>query len=423
MKHHLHKLLDYIQRHTKTDSRYLAKGGFWLMVSYGVQVGFGIITTIVLANVLTKDTLGTYQYVLATAGILSVFTLSGLGQAITRGVARGNDGLLRSGVRAKLKWSVGIVLASATVAGYYFIQGNLELGLAFLVVGACAPFIESFRLFESFLFGKEAFRDSVLLGAWRKPLPLVTIITTAYFYPEPLALITAYFLSNALSLTLVYWRVLKKYQPPDEDDAETLHYSKHLTVLRMLSVTANHADKVLVWHFLGPAAVATFTIAQFATRYSGGLLNTVSALALPRLSKRDLPTLQKTLPRKVLLFTGFMALGTAVYIALAPLVFTLVFPEYTDAALLSQALALGFLFVPRGVYGKALTAHMRTKEQYVLGIAQPVMKLGLLATLIPLFQLWGAVAATLLAGLFGAVVAYTLFKQVSVTAESAAVEQ
>ena len=64
-------------------------------------------------------------------------------------------------------------------------------------------FIESFKMYENFLYGKEAFKDSVTLGAWRKPLPLIATVITAFLYPEPLALVAAYFASNALSFFLV----------------------------------------------------------------------------------------------------------------------------------------------------------------------------------------------------------------------------
>jgi len=407
----MQRLLNYLQQLLRIDVRSTLRSGSWLSLNYGVQIGVGVITTVALANLLSKESLGTYQYIIAVAGVLSIFTLTGLGTAITRGVALGHEGLLRSSVWLKLKWSIGIVLTSAAVAAYYLYNGNFELGLAFLIVGACAPFIESFKLYENYLHGKEAFRDTVLLGAWRKPLPLLATVATAWFYPEPLALIAAYFLSNAISLALVYFSVIKKYNPPSESHAETVTYSKHLSVFRGIGMLAGHADKLLIWHFLGPVAVASFTIAQFATRYSGVFLNTLSALALPRFSKTELPTLQKTLPRKVSLLTGLMVLAAIGYVAVAPIIFPIIFPKYPESILISQVLAISFLFIPRSLYLQALTAHAQTKAQYVLSIVTPVTHIILLVALIPLYGIWGAVLTPLIGGLLNMIMAYALFKR------------
>lgn len=395
VKDRLRETLLFAQRYTKTDMLYLAHGGFWVMLSYGIQVGTGVVTTIALANLLPKESFGTYQFVLSVASVLSVMTLSGLGVAITRAVARGNDGVLRSGVRTKLKWSTGIVLTSGAVSLYYYLNGNSALATAFLFVGAFAPFIESFKLYQNYLQGKEQFKDGVLLGAWRKPLPLIALIVTALLTHDVVVLVLVYFLSNVISYASVYFAVIQKYQPPDTNDAETLSISKHQSALRIMGHIGQHADKILIWHFLGAAAVAHFTIAQLTARYSGGMLNTLSAIVLPKVSKRDLATLKQTLPRKVWLFTALMAIGTCIYILVIPFVFPLVFPEYLESILLSQVLAASFLFMPRKVYTQVLIAHKQTRAQYILAISMTSVKLILLYTLLSLYGIWGAVFAIL----------------------------
>lgn len=411
MRTHLKKQLAALQRYTKTDMTYLTKGGFWVSMSYFIQVGTGVLSTIALANLLPKETLGTYQFILAIAAILSVLTLSGLGTAITRAVAQGHDGMLRSGVRTKFKWSIGIVVASGATALYYYVAGNNMFALAFLIVGACAPFIESFKLYVNFLHGKEAFKDNTLLGAWRKPLPLLATVLTAYFSNDILLLVFVYFFSNTISFTAVYYSVINKYKPPLQHNGETVAYSKHLTVFRIISRVANNADKILIWHFLGSAMVANFAIAQFATRYSGGILDSLSALVLPKLAKRDLAILQQTLPRKVFLFTCLMFVGALAYTLLVPYLFKYIFPDYLDSVGLAQLLAVTFLFLPRSVYGKALTAHKQLRSQYTLAIVLPCIKIALLTILLPIFDIWGAVYALILSDAVGAITLYTFFKR------------
>ncbi len=411
MKKRLIKILRWSEQYTKTDMVYLAHGGFWTMLGYAVQVLGGIIITVALANLIPRETYGTYQFVISTAAVLGVFTLTGMGSAINRAVAQGKPGTFRSGIRTKLKWSIGIVLASGAVAGYYFYQGNDLLGYAFLIAGATTPLIDSFRMYDYFLNGQRRFKEAAILGSIRKLFPIVAILIALTLTDNVLILLATHFVSNAFSFLLMYGVVVYRHRPPVEADADAVGFSKHLSVIAIFSKAASHADKILIWHFLGAISVAIFTVAQLATRYSGSLLNTLSGIALPKLATRDLPTLQRTLPRKVLLFSGVMAIATMLYIALAPFVFDILFPEYPASVAISQALALTLLFIPRSLYSKALTAHACTRELYLLGIINPTIKLTALAICLPLFGLWGAVYAFIISGALEALVVYTLFKR------------
>jgi len=398
-----------LQKFFRTDLTYLAKGGFWLSVSYFLQIGVGLVTITVVANMVPKSVFGTYQFVLAMAGILSVCTLSGIQKAVTRSVAHGNDGILPYAVYTKMRWNLIIVGLSGCIAAYYGLQDNLTLAYSFLIVGACSPFIESFKLYNSFLHGKEAFRDSTLLGFWRKPLPLVTICITAFYTDSVVALVAAYFLSSAISYVAIYLSVIKKYKPAYTPDPEALTYSKHLSVITVIGQIAQHADKIILWQVMGSIAVAGYSIAQLTTKYAGGLLNVFSVLAFPKISKRDLPTLQRTLPRKVFLFMGVMLAFVIVYVLLAPFVFALLFPEYPEAVLISQLLALGLIFLPQSLFGTVFTAHMQVRTQYTLGVALPVLKLLLLVLLVPTYEIFGVVAATLIAETVSFFVRYYYF--------------
>ena len=411
MQQQLLQLLRWSERYTKTDMVYLAYGGFWTMLGYAIQVLGGIIITVALANLIPRETYGTYQFVISTASILGVFTLTGMGTAINRAVSQGKPGAFRSGVRTKLKWSLGIIVASGAVASYYFYQGNDTLGYAFLIAGAATPLIDSFRMYNYFLNGQRRFKEAAVLGSIRKLLPIVAILTSLTLTNNVLILLATHFVSNALSFLLMYGVVIYRHHPPIDADADAVGFSKHLSIIALFSRAASHADKILIWHFLGAAAVAVFTVAQLATRYSGSFLNTLSGIALPKLATRDLSTLQQTLPRKVLLFSAVMALAAVLYILLAPFVFALLFPEYPESVLLSQVLALTLLFIPRSLYTKALTAHACTRELYLLGIINPASKLTLLAILLPLYGLWGAVYAFIISGAIEMVVVYVLFKR------------
>jgi O-antigen/teichoic acid export membrane protein len=407
----LNQLLHKLQYVLKTDVHYLLKGGFWVSTSFVIQVTSGLILTIALANWLSKEALGTYQYILALAGIISVFTLSGTGKAITRSVAKGDEGAFRQSVGVVLKWNMLIAATSTSIALYYFLNGNIELGVSFLIVAIFAPIIEAFKLYQSYLQGKEAFRDGVMLGAWRKPLPLVAMIIGLYFTDTVAYLIFIYFFTNAISNVWVYNLVIKKYHPPKTAQSDLLSYSKHLSILAIVGRLAAQADKIILWQFVGPAAVAAFTIAQLATKYSGGAISAVTAVTLPKLAKRDLGTLQQTLPRKVFFFTVLMAVGALLYMLAIPPLFNLIFPDYDESILVAQLLGLSLIFLPRSIYAKALLAHEKIRYQYYLGVVIPIVSIGVMLILIPTHGILGAAYAALLNECILALTSYYLFKK------------
>ena len=393
----------------RTDTAYLFKSGSWNILNFLMTVGFGVLTTIALANWLPKNILGTYQFILAIASILAVCTLSGVGTAIVRSVARGEEGMFRYGFRLKLKWSVIIVIISGVIATYYYLMGDVTLATAFLIVGVATPLIESFRLYEDYLRGKEAFKQTVTLGFWRKPIPLLAVAAAAYFSNDVLVLIAAYFISHTVSYGLVYFQVVKKYRPPVKKSASALTLSAHLSVMRVITMITTNIDKIVIWHFLGPVAVASFTIAQVSTRYAGGTLNSLAAIALPKVARQDLKILQSTLPRKVAIFTLGMMFAALVYVLLVPLVFSVVFPQYPESVIIAQILSVFFILSPSKIFSQVLIAHDLLKAQYMIIITSPLTLMTSLWVLTPKYELLGAALSVVITGILVTILNYLFF--------------
>jgi O-antigen/teichoic acid export membrane protein len=388
---------------------YLVNGSFWGTGNYLITVGFGFLITIILANFVPKETLGTYQFILAVAGILAVCTLSGMGTAITKAVSQGKDGAYRYGAAQKLKWSSLIFVLSTVIGFYYFSNNNSALGVSFLIVGITTPFIESFKLYEDYLKGKEAFKELLTLGFWRKPIPLLTVGVSAVLSNDFTILLVSYFGGHLISYGIVYLQVHKKFKPGNQVDIDTIRLSKHLSVIRLLSQITSNLDKILLWHFLGPLAVASFSIAQISSRYASGVFNNIATIALPKVSKQDFRELQKTLPRKVGIFSIAMFVVALIYVALIPIIFQLVFPEYPESILIAQLLAVLFVLAPSKIFSQALVVHDQMRSQYKITIISYSVFAVLLWILIPRFEILGAAAAVIISSLVAAVLNYVIF--------------
>jgi len=192
---------------------YLAKGGFWLTLGQGVGAFLGLILAVAFANLVPKEIYGNYKFILSLASIIGAFTLTGMGIAITQSVARGFEGVLRTGFRTQLKWSIFIIIASLGGALYYFWSGNNTIAISLLIVGLFSPLMIATRLYGSFLTGKKEFRTGTFYGMFRNVIPVISLLTTLAFTYNPIVLVFVYFLSRTATNTFFYLRTLQKYKP------------------------------------------------------------------------------------------------------------------------------------------------------------------------------------------------------------------
>ena len=102
----LQRILNWSEKYTKTDMTYLAKGGFWLLLSQVLlfALSFGLLW--VFANYLDPEVYGQYRFFTTAVGLLAIASLPGMHTATIRAVARGYSGLLPQILHTRLRWSV-----------------------------------------------------------------------------------------------------------------------------------------------------------------------------------------------------------------------------------------------------------------------------------------------------------------------------
>lgn len=393
----------------RTDTRYLATGGFWLFLGKGVDIVSGLILAVAFANLLPLEIFGTYQFILSMAAVAGAFTLTRMNTAIAQAVSRDFEGSFRVGVFTKLKWSLGIAAVSIAIALYYFINDNYTLGLSMLIVGAFSPFLESFKLYNAFLVGKQEFRTSVLFGIWRKLIPLLAIVCTILLTDNVITLVLVYFLAHVLVVVILYWQVVRIYQPKQKADPLTVNYSKHLSATDFLSVLSTNLDKILVFHYLGAAQLAIYSFALMPVKQLHSVSGVLQTLTLPKFSTRNIEEIKDTLPRKAFILFVVMSLVVIAYILAAPFLYGWFFPQYIDSIFFSQVVALMLLSIPAIMLGQVFVAHRRKKEIYTVGISISLLRIILILILLPLYGIWGAIAVKLLVHAFDAALESYLF--------------
>jgi len=390
---------------------YLARGGFWLTLGQVVASASGFLLAIAFANLLPKETYGEYKYILSIVGLLSIPTLSGMSNALIRSVARGYEGSLIPAVRTKIKWGFLGGVAALALAGYYFYNDNTTLTFAFLIAGLFIPFHQAAQVNAALLNGRKLFDQSTKYKIISSIITTGGLIATVFFTQNIILIIISYFIINTISRFVLLAIIIKKFKPNKNTEKDTILLGKHLSFVQVLNTIAGQLDKILIWHFLGAAEVAIYSFALAPPRQIRGLTKKIPPLAMPKLAQKDIPTLKKTLPGKVAKLALIVAAVTIIYITAAPFIYHIFFPEYLDSIKYSQIFALSLIVYAIAPIGTTFTAHARKKSIYLSNTITPLVNIALLLVLLPIYNIWGAIAALLITRYFHAVLTLLLFKK------------
>ncbi len=395
------KYLTWLQGYTKTDMVYLVKGSFWLGIGQFVSSGAAFLTSIAFANLLAPEVFGAYKYILSINSILLITTLAGMDSAITQSVARGYDGTLALGVRTKMKWGVLGSIISLAIALYYFFQGNMVFAIAFSITAVFVPFVESFDMFNSLLWGKKLFDVQTKYNVAKKVIALAAMIGVIFFTKELYIILSVYFLSIVLPNLYLYYRIKKRYVENDNVDPESISYGKNLSGIYVISLLLGEFDKILVFHYVGAVDLAIYSLAIAPTDQIKGLLKNLNSLAMPQFSQRTVEEIKKGIWHKVWILGLTTTLLVAIYVALAPFFFQLFFPKYISSIHFSQILAISLIpIVLAGFIYTVLEAQKAQRQLYNYNLYSNIVNLIILFPLIYSFGIWGAVFSRLITRTF-----------------------
>ncbi|MBU6415502.1 oligosaccharide flippase family protein, partial [Patescibacteria group bacterium] len=254
VKRKLISLLLWSERYTKTDMLYLARSGAWLVLRRAVLMGSAFALALAFANLVSKETYGTYKYILSTVSILSTLTLSGMGTAIIQSVARGFDKTLIDGYKIKFKWDIIASIISLGLGIYYFANGNAAFAIVYWFFAALFPFWDAASHYDDYLQGKTDFKTSARFDALQQFALAVALIAAIFFYPEKFAVFVILWLVIQTFFTTWYYRKIKNLIPANAaSDPQAITYAKHLSVFSIITVVSDRLDNILIFQLLGPA--------------------------------------------------------------------------------------------------------------------------------------------------------------------------
>lgn len=375
LKEKTHSILRWSEKYIKTDMVYLAKGGFWLTSNQLVASASAFLLSIVFANLLPKEIFGLYKFILSITSILVISTLYGIDSSIMQATARGIEGDFKSGLKTKIRWGFIGAIASLAITGYYLIHHNYIFSLYFLIVAIFLPFYDTFGIYNSLLMGRKNFSKATQFGIVELTIELIILILAVLFYKNVAFLIFCYFFSRTIIKIYFYIRTLKKYPPNSNGDSNTITYGKHLSAMSVISGIAKYLDEILVFHFIGPAALATYALATAPAGQINGTLGQIKNLILPKYAQADHEKAKSGIIKKMIQFGGIILIITLIYILLAPILFKLIFPKYMESVFYSQVYAFTNISLIALIPSTFLQAKKEIKKLYTLNFVNPILNI------------------------------------------------
>lgn len=360
------QILRNLEKYTRTDMLYLAKGGFWVTLSQIILSVATLLLTIAFAHYLSKETYGQYKYIISVGSILKVFILSGIGVATLQSITKGYEGTLVYAFWQNIKWSFLFFIAAGIGSIYYFVNDNSVLGISLLIIGCFSPIWTSTNLYSSFLIAKKDFkRNAYYFDILGNIFPYLCLFLTITLTDNVIWLIFVYFASNTLIGVILFLRILKIYKPNNEVDPNMLNYSKHLSGLGVIGVLSENIDQILVFHFIGPAQLAIYNFAVAIPNQIKGPLQNLGNLMFPKFAERENKDIRSGMRNKIILLLISSIVIIITYWFTSPYLYKWFFPNYLNSVPYSKIYILSLLWiisVPANTY---LSAKKKVKEQYI----------------------------------------------------------
>jgi O-antigen/teichoic acid export membrane protein len=412
-KQQLYSFLRWTERYTKTDMVYMAASNFWIVAPRFVVLATGMLLTVGFANLLAPEIYGTYKYVIAASGFITAFSLNAMGQSVMRSVAQGNVNIVPGLIRTSMHWSLPASIITLCVSAYYFGHANFPLGFGFLFIAVSNVLVNGYGLSKSVLVAKGDFKRNTVFGLPRAMAAVLVVLLTLVITRNLIWILLAYFLTNIYLAWSQYVYSVKHLHIHESDEGlkEAVSFGKHMSVLGFFMLISGQIDQLLLFHFTGAAQLAIYTLALAPVQEGRNLLVNFSTIIFPKLARKTKEEIRISLPLRLKQITILSIIATIGYIVLVPLLFTYLFPKYLVSITISQILALTILFQGKGVIESLLIAHGEIKKRYAAILTSQAIEFVFYCTLIPMYGLWGAAWATVLAEAGAAATLYVMYRR------------
>lgn len=391
-------LESFIHKRFNIDANYFLKGGFWLSLTQIIVIAAGVVTTALFAHYLSENDYGIYRYLIGIAAILSSFSLTGLGEAILQTAAKKYYNFYQETLKINFLYCSSITVVSIIGGIYYLYNENITLAIGCLLISFLQPFISSLQFIPVYLHGDGRYREATINQLTKTVIVSTASIIVLFQTNDLILLFTTYLAAQVLSNVLSYalYRKRASVETPYEIKKTYLRYAKHTSLRNAISLIANRIDTIIIFSSLGATQLAMYTIAIIVPEQLKGSMKNLTALLIPKYSIGNKQFSPGYIVKRSIQLFLLLSLITTIYIILAPYLYQVIFPKYTESVIYSQIFALGFpsliFYIPYSILKVRLEENVLYKITLSSSIIQATL---MLAMTIP-FGIMGTVLSSVI---------------------------
>lgn len=405
--------LRWSEKYFNTDMVYLAQGGFWLTLSQLVSSATSFLLIVVLANLISQETLGEYRFFMSGLLLLSGITLPGMSTAILESTPKGFKRNLEVASHQTMRWGFFIGSISLILSIYYFFNKTTSLGIGFLLISILLSLYTSKQIFFGYLKSLREFKLFAQYTIITRLVIVTSMLAGAYLFPKHAwVLILVFLLSNIVPNYLMQITVQRKFvRTEDVSDPSIQNYAKHLSFLAMIGIVASQIDSLFIWNFIGPKELAIFFIANTIPQEILRFLGVMTSLSFPKLAVLNHDTAKTNLFKKTFKYLVIIITLGLLSVVLMPYFFKYIFPQYMDSIIYGQILMLTIIpaaFEPISTY---FLVKKKKSEIKIISTIIPIFHIVISLILVKLFGIWGAIATLLLDAALRVFLLTLLFKK------------
>lgn len=385
-------------------------GAGWLLLQQLIIAPMSLITTVLLARVLSIEDYGFYKYILSAYGIIAIFGLNGFSTVASLNLQRGEDVFFKIGFKYRklLRWVP--VLITIFVSVYYFIQGNNFLATLFLITTFSHLLVDLYSFYDVATVGRGNYKLNSILAVINYFISFFPPILVAYLSNNLYLVFITLFVCQFLFRVFAFYYVKKKlgFEKKDlkieisQNDQE--NYKKEslgVSFNNSLNALTINGSSAIVFNRLGAEANAIYSL---AITFSDFVYSLISAplskglLVLSRMTRDKVDNAEKIkltnhLTKKYFCF-AFLAM---IFAALAlPFVYKILFAKYFFSYKFAVVYSLSILSI---AFYPAYQYFFESRKIKLLNTIQVSTLIIGLATLFfasMYFGLWGAVIVAII---------------------------
>jgi len=372
-----------------------------LIVRKGIEVLFGLVTFAILTRTLTKEQFAIYSLVFGFVSILRLTALPGLGTAVSQAFARGLPGGFRRAVKLSLLGSfIGAIIMLGGAWRHFYVE-EVTTGQALLVAGVCFPLVVGLKFWRNAAMGSERYGRLLWFDSLSSALKCGAVILCAYLFPGLLfPVVIAAFIAPALINVVATIEQLFNVASDAEREPSSVEYGIRTTIYQLPTVLAQQLDKLLLFYFVSPEALAVYTVALRIPELARTVVGETNATLGPVFAREHIYTRSlHHFSLKLWLLYGVVSTAGALFVVpyLLPM---LAGKSYTGAVSYGQIMTVGVALGYLGdIQFRYIKSHLHSQIFFTITMTKAVFDCVLILGLAYYFGLAGVVAAYVLKNL------------------------